>query len=872
MRLLEMAVVAGGLFAVGQAEAGPTVVMTRSDSGPNSLRGVIDYVNSANCGAVMAPTITFELPAIEAEADGTFLLETLAPLPWIVCPDVKIDGYSQSGSSPNTLTSGGSNAAIKVRLEASANGGPDGIVSTSSGTVIRGLSFSGWPNAAVNFDSCTACAVEGSFINVTPSGSPLAGAGLRMGTDGSVVGGASAAQRNLIASMNAVGVNVGAAVLVQRNGFNVSPGGSAFSGATGIAVNVTGSGATVVENEFHTSTAASIWSTGASDLGDLSYNRFKNTRQAIWLGGNDHQVEQNQVEGTTSDAIYVAGYNSVIFGNVIRGAQRSGIAFGGSSGYADMINNVIENSAEWGIEDASGGMIQGNVISGNGEGGISVTFNNSWIRGNQVFGNGGPGIDLGEDGPTANDESAAPYDGDFGPNELQNHPVITRVVHAGGNTEVTWYLKTEPVSFFTPPAGAGLAVAKSHLMSDATIEFFSNPSMPPHNEGRTPIQEINIEQEMQVSSGHYAATTVIPGTHNFISATATTDVCNEGCYATSEFSPAVAVETVGAPALVATPSELSFGTVLVGEAAAQRVRIHNGGSAPLALRSIAASGTGFSVVSDCAATLAVGAGCTLEVTFAPAAPGPHSAQVAIANNGLPDPYMIRASGEAVATLPAALSTEASLDFGQAVAGTIGRRTLVLRNTGGEPLVISELRTAAPFGVEGACPSIAARDSCTITVTFLPTAVRVFGGRLEIFSSNPAGVVRVELFGEGTPVPGPELALSAASLAFGSQGLGTASAVQRVTLRSIGGMPVELRGFESPAEFLVDAAACPAVLPVEASCEVSVTFRPMLAGPREGRLVIHANVAGASREVGLAGTGCRFFTIASRRNPSRLCSP
>lgn len=66
-------------------------------------------------------------------------------------------------------------------------------------------------------------------------------------------------------------------------------------------------------------------------------------------------------------------------------------------------------------------MISGNGARVNGNG-ISVTDNSlqNRISGNSIFNNGGTGIDLGEDGTTANDDG----DADTGPNQLQNYPEI----------------------------------------------------------------------------------------------------------------------------------------------------------------------------------------------------------------------------------------------------------------------------------------------------------------------------------------------------------------------------------------------------------------------------------------------------------------
>jgi CSLREA domain-containing protein len=81
------------------------------------------------------------------------------------------------------------------------------------------------------------------------------------------------------------------------------------------------------------------------------------------------------------------------------------------------------------ITDAAGTTVGGvatgeaNVIAGNAGAGVAISgasASGNQVRGNAMFGNAGLGIDLGNDGATAND----PDDPDGGPNGLQNAPLI----------------------------------------------------------------------------------------------------------------------------------------------------------------------------------------------------------------------------------------------------------------------------------------------------------------------------------------------------------------------------------------------------------------------------------------------------------------
>src|SRR5262245_34100217 len=75
----------------------------------------------------------------------------------------------------------------------------------------------------------------------------------------------------------------------------------------------------------------------------------------------------------------------------------------------------------------------------------SVNFGGNRLQENAIFGNGGVAIDLGSDGPTAND----PLDLDGGPNHLQNSPVLNAPTAQGnGNWSITGTLDSTPNSTF----------------------------------------------------------------------------------------------------------------------------------------------------------------------------------------------------------------------------------------------------------------------------------------------------------------------------------------------------------------------------------------------------------------------------------------
>ena len=164
--------------------------------------------------------------------------------------------------------------------------------------------------------------------------------------------------------------------------------------------------------------------------------------------------------------------------------------------------------------------IQDNIITSNGGDGVSVTSGTgNTISSNEIFDNAQLGIDLGDDGVTPLD----PGDGDVGPNNLQNSPVVFRAT-PGGTNEITieGRLNSTISIFFT-------------------LEFFASPTCDPTNfgEGAQFLGSIPVTTADDSNDIYFAQTfspdPPVPEGY-CITATATDSDGN-----TSEFSPCVVV-------------------------------------------------------------------------------------------------------------------------------------------------------------------------------------------------------------------------------------------------------------------------------------------------------------------------------------------
>jgi len=225
------------------------------------------------------------------------------------------------------------------------------------------------------------------------------------------------------------------------------------------------------------------------------------------------------------------------------------------------------------------------------------------------------------------------------------------------------------------------------------------------------------------------------------------------------------------------PTTLSFGNQnLNTTSAAQTVTLTNSGTGALVISSIVASAP-YSQTNTCPASIAAGANCTISVTFTPASSGSLPGTITVTDNATGSPQSIALSGTGVA--PNASFSPTSLAFANQILNTTSAaQSVTLTNTGNAVLSITSIVASAQYSQTNNCPAspatLAANGSCTISVTFTPTALGSDPGSIT-FTDNAAGnPQQISLTGTGVPVPAPVVSLSPTSLVFQS---GVAAIVQ-----------------------------------------------------------------------------------------------
>jgi trimeric autotransporter adhesin len=312
------------------------------------------------------------------------------------------------------------------------------------------------------------------------------------------------------ANTQPVGKPVDSVLRIQLDGTNVPdelasgfhiPAGGAGSTISGMVINnfepwfgmdVQAAGVTVAGNYIGTNVAGTT--ARPNGIGLLVTNGLGTS-----VGG-PLPADRNLISGGTGSGI-VSNPPLAIQGNYI------GVTADGKSPLGNA-EDGIHLTLSSGGQPIGGPGDAANVIAHNGENGIVMFNQNSGtsITNNRIFGNGDLGIDLSEDGVSANDED----DHDVGPNELQNFPVLESARTKPSGTKVRGELNSTPGQSFT-------------------VEFFFNKAK--ERQGRKPIGTKVVEADAggNVSFGFKPVKKVKPG--RFITATATN--LNQS---TSEFS------------------------------------------------------------------------------------------------------------------------------------------------------------------------------------------------------------------------------------------------------------------------------------------------------------------------------------------------
>jgi hypothetical protein len=192
-----------------------------------------------------------------------------------------------------------------------------------------------------------------------------------------------------------------------------------------------------------------------------------------------------------------------------------------------------------------------------------------------------------------------------------------------------------------------------------------------------------------------------------------------------------------------------------------------------------------------------------------------------------------------------------------VGATSQARTVTISNGATTAAPIGSVTTSGDFAQTSTCgSSLAAGATCTVNVTFRPTAQGTRTGTLTLASSAPGGPITVSLTGSGTN--GVALSANPGSLSFGARQAGSTSPAQTVSITNSGTSAATLSGVTVTGDY-AQTSTCGSSLAAGASCTVSVTFTPTASGSRPGSVRVASNDQNSPLTVGLAGSGITSTT-------------
>jgi hypothetical protein len=400
-----------------------------TNAGTCTLRAAIQQSNF-NCGSRPGDATTTTIDFAIGSGSKTITTGSFG-LPGMACP-VVLDATSQPGyaGTPIIEVSGAATHPNNV-------GGLSITTVCSCPSLIRGFVINRFLGTGILLGGGGPFKVQNNFIGTDRTGTIALGNGVGIGTDrgsGAVIGGTTAAARNLISGNTRFGVAISASMpnnVVKGNyiGTDVTGTKAVGNGSDGVSVNSTGD---VI---------------GGS------------------VPGAGNVISANRGNGI---AIFGAGV-----GNTVVQRNRIGTQVDGKAPLGNALNGIaVENTGP----DTIGGMTKPlrNRIAFNGHDGIAVTNGTGHaLLANAIFANGTLGLtdSIGIDltgcgtciGVTPNDTN----DGDIGPNNRQNFPVLTSAVSTSSTTTVSGTLNSTANTTFL-------------------LLFFSNPACDPshHGEGK----------------------------------------------------------------------------------------------------------------------------------------------------------------------------------------------------------------------------------------------------------------------------------------------------------------------------------------------------------------------------------------------------
>lgn len=224
-----------------------------------------------------------------------------------------------------------------------------------------------------------------------------------------------------------------------------------------------------------------------------------------------------------------------------------------------------------------------------------------------------------------------------------------------------------------------------------------------------------IVNVLETSSGTFYGTTIDGGVSTN---------CYGGCGTVFSFGPATGL---------LTSTSLSFGSLPLQQTSVPKaVALKNTGVGVLKITDVTISGNfGISVNTCKGAVLTSGKNCKVSLSFTPTVLGQQSGKLTFVDNSRNTQQTVSLSGNGIE--PATLTPLSTLYARQQVGTSSAAKTFTLTNRETVPLSNITVTSSGDFGVSATTctTSLAAKATCTISVTFTPTQAGTRTGQLSV---------------------------------------------------------------------------------------------------------------------------------------------
>jgi hypothetical protein len=315
------------------------------------------------------------------------------------------------------------------------------------------------------------------------------------------------------------------------------------------------------------------------------------------------------------------------------------------------------------------------------------------------------------------------------------------------------------------------------------------------------------------------------------------------------------------------PSSLTFGVQAIGTTSPrQNLILSNGASTTLTIHAIFGAGADpgdFTQSNDCGTNLSPGGACTIRIAFAPTTTGTRTATLNVSDSDAGSPQVATLTGTGT-TAPTLSFSTSSVNFGNQTTGTTSAvSSITVTNTGAATVTFSGIAVtgtnATNFTESDNClPNLAVGNTCTINVTFSPSATGSFSASVTVTDNAAGSPQSISLAGTGiAPVT-----LSATALNFGAVLLGTSSTAKPVTVTNqmsvaLTGITVAVTGNAAYSE----VNTCGTSVAAGGKCTVTVTFAPTTTGTQTGTVTITDSASNSPQTISLTGIGQVPVTVS-----------